>query len=543
MSDVNLKFDEDARAKLIAGVEKLANAVKVTLGPMGKTVAICRPGQPPRITKDGVSVANAITLEDPYENAGAMLVREAAQRAVEVAGDGTTTATVLALALIQQGQKLIAAGHNVNDIVRAFHDLCDGTKKELAQTRVMIQPGASLKSVATISANGELAVGELIANAIETVGIDGAVSVQEAKGYDTKLTVVDGTYLDRGFESPYFVTNAANQSCELDEPKILIVNDTITSVASILPALEYTAKTNGSLLIVCNEIGGEAMQALVLNRVKGNLKICAINAPEFASARTLAMQDLASMCGGKVLASADDKFTIDQLSGIFGNIKKAVVTKTATVFYGTRPDNTHQERLQNVKDTISNPGTSESDRSLVERRLRRLSNGIAVIQVGGATEGEMRERKDRVDDALHAAKAALKEGIQPGGGVALARAKQRLGKKYSRKDIFHTNQDSYGAGAQAFLVALESPLRQIAQNCNQSADIILQKALKLGDGFGYNGKDNRFGDMFELGIVDPHLVVVSALEHATSVACNLLSIGCVVLDESSGLNSQTFGSL
>lgn len=522
MNDSNLKFDEDARSRMILGVEKLARAVRVTLGPMGKTVAICEIGKPPRITKDGVSVANSVYLKDSYENAGAALVREAAQMSAEIAGDGTTTSTVLSHSIITQGQKLISAGHSVNDVVRGFKDAAAEVKAELEKTRISIVNEVALENVATISANGEREIGKLIAESIKTVGLDGAVSVQEAKGYDTKLIVVDGTYIDRGYESPYFVTNSSNQTCELEDPAILVINDTVASLSSILPALEMTARSGGSLLVVCNEIGGEAMQALVLNRVKGNLKICAIKAPEFASARTTSMQDLVSMVGGRVVTNAEEKMSPDHLSSILGRAKKVVVSKSSTVIYGTKPDDTHADRVSSAKSVINDPASSDADRSQAERRMRRLSNGIAVIQVGGATEGEMRERKDRVDDALHAAKAAMREGIQPGGGVALARAKERAKKKFSAAD-------SYGAAARSFLESLEAPLRQIAQNCGQSPDLVVQKALKMSETSGYNGKANKFGDMFELGIVDPHLVIISALDHATSVACNLLSIGCVIL--------------
>jgi chaperonin GroEL len=524
MMDSNLKFDSDARDRLISGVDKLARAVRVTLGPMGKTVAICEPNKPPRITKDGVSVANSIVLQDPYENAGASLVREAAQMSAEIAGDGTTTSTVLSHAIVLQGQKLIAAGHPVNDVVAGFKKASAAVKEELDRTRVPVSDDSVLENVATISANGEREVGKMISDAIKTVGLDGAVSVQEAKGYETKLIVVDGTYLDRGYESPYFVNNAANQTCELDDPYIFIINDTVASLSSVVSVLERIARTGSSLLIICNEIGGEAMQALVLNRVKGNLKICAIKAPEFASARTTALQDLTSLVGGRVLTDADEKLMSDQIDSVLGRARRIVISKTSTVIYGTKPDDSHSARVESAKSVLSDAGSSETEKSLAERRLRRLSNGIAVIQVGGATEGEMRERKDRTDDALHAAKAAMREGIQPGGGVALARSKEKAKKKFS-------SSDSYSSAARAFLEALESPLRQIAQNCGQSPDLIVQKSLKMSETSGYNGKTNKFGDMFELGIVDPHLVIVSALEHATSVACNLLSIGCVILSD------------
>ena len=537
MIDTNLKFDNDARERLIAGVDKLARAVRVTLGPMGRTVAICKPGYPPRITKDGVTVSNSINLQDRYENMGASLVKEAAQRSAEVAGDGTTTSTVLAQSIIQQGHKLISAGHSINDVVKGFRDANEAVKAELEKTKIPVTDDTVLENVATISANGERELGKLIAQAIKTVGPDGAVSVQEAKGYETKLVIVDGTYIDRGYESPYFVTNAASQICELEDPYILVINDTVASMGSILSVLERTARSGASLLIICNEIGGEAMQALVLNRMKGHMKVCAIKAPEFAGARTTAMQDLVSLCGGKVITNADEKLSPDSLDSVLGRVKKVVISKSSTVLYGIKPDETHTNRIEAAKAAMVDPSLSASEQAMAERRLRRLSNGIAVIQVGGATEGEMYERKDRVDDALHAAKAAIREGIQPGGGVALARAKEKVFKTINVKD-------SRTAAMVAFLTGLEAPLRQIATNCGQSPDLVVQKALKMSERFGYNGKTNRFGDMFELGIVDPHLVVVSALDHATSVACNLLSIGCIIVQEDIDSNgNQTFSSL
>ena len=540
MSDSNLKFDNDARERLISGVEKLTDAVKVTLGPMGKTVAICLPGKAPRITKDGVTVSESITLQDTYENVGASLVKEAARRSAEVAGDGTTTATILACAIIKQGHRLISAGHPVNDVLSGIREASIAVKSELEKSRLLVGNDEEkvLENVATISANGERSLGKLVAEAVRTVGPDGAISVQEAKGYETKMVVVNGTYIDRGYESPYFVTNPATQACELEEPYVFIVNDTISNVGAILPALERVARTGNSLLIVCNDIGGEAMQVLVLNRVKTGLKVCAIKAPEFAGARTTAMQDLASLCGASVLASAEGTLTPERIDSVLGRCTRAVISKTSTVIYGTSPDDTHAQRVQAAKAGTVDPSSSEQDRAAAERRLRRLSNGIAVIQVGGATEAEMKERRDRADDAIHAVKAALREGIQPGGGVALARAKERALRLFPVRD-------GHTASARAFLSAMESPLRQIAFNCGHSPDMVVQKALKMPDNFSYNGKANKFGDMFDIGIIDPHLAVVSALEHSTSVGCNLLSIGCIILQEVTENNGgiQSFGSL
>jgi len=521
-------FDQDAREKLILGVEKLSDAVRITLGPMGKTVAICLDGETPHLTKDGVTVANAVSLPDVYENIGAALVREAAQRSAAVAGDGTTTATILAHEIIKQGDKIIAAGHSTVDVLAGMKHAAEAVVTELEKTRVHIT-NDRLVDVATISANGDRVLGELISDAIIRVGGDGAVSVQEAKGYETTLNIVDGTFIDRGYESPYFATDPVRQVAELDNPDILIVNDEVASLAPLVPALERIAATGGSLLIVCNAVGGEALQALVLNRIKANLKVCVIKSPEFGAARVVALQDLASLVGGRVITDSNRTLTTSELDETLGSIKKATITNRTSLLFGTQQTDEVKEKQQHARSVLDDPSATLDDKKVGERRLRRLSDGIAVLQVGGATESEMKERRDRVDDALHAARVALKEGVQSGGGVALTRAKKAVERRYR-------SNDDYSAGAQAFLQALESPLRQIAENCGVSADLVAQKVKRIADSHGYDGKNNKYGDMFELGILDPHAVIVSAVEHSLSVACNLLSIGCIIAmdgDESS----------
>jgi len=516
----DMLFEQEARQLLIAGVEKLTSAVRITLGPMGKTVAICLDGKTPHLTKDGVTVANAISLLDPYENIGASLVREAAQRTAAVSGDGTTTSTVLAHEIIKQGEKLIASGHAPIEIIAGMRSALHEVICALQNSRVEITSDR-LVDVATISANGDANLGKIISDAITRVGADGAVSVQEAKGYETSLTVVEGTYIDRGFESPYFVTDSAKQVAEFENPDILIINDDLTAVPMLLPALERIASSNGSLLIVCNSVGGEALQTLVLNRIKGGLKVCVIKSPEFASARVTALQDLASLTGAKVVTNASQKLEPQELDELLGTAKKATITNRTSLLFGTQQTDEVCQKQNHARSVLNDPAASPDDKKIAERRLRRLSDGIAVLQVGGATESEMKERRDRVDDALHAAKAALREGVQPGGGVALTRAKKNVERKFKTKD-------SFGAGAQAFLQALESPLRQIATNCNVSPDIVVQKVNRASSTHGYDGKNNKYGDMFELGILDPHAVVVSAVEHSLSVACNLLSVGCII---------------
>ena len=514
---------DEARNKLLTGIQKMSDAVRITLGPMGKTVAICKNGEVPHLTKDGVTVANSIYLEDPYENIGASLVREAAQRSAAVAGDGKTTSTVLAQDIITNGQKVVSAGHSVVEVTRGMRAAAARVVEEIESSKVQITP-ETLVDVACISANGDRELGEIISRAINRVGPDGAVSVQEAKGYDTSLSVVDGTFIDRGYESPYFVTDTAKQIAELDSPYILIVNDDLTAVTPLVPVLEYIAAKGESLLIVCNAVGGEALQALVLNRVKGGLKVCVIKSPEFASARVTALQDLASLVGGAVITDSKEVIKKEELDKVLGKVKSATVTSKTTLLFGTNQNDTVKANQESAKSTLENPVASLDDKKIAERRLRRLSDGIAVLQVGGATEAEMIEKRDRVDDAIHAAKAALREGVQPGGGVALARAKKRAKKGFSPKN-------SYGAGAIAFLEALESPLRQIALNCGVSPDLVVQKVNRISDYHGYDGKNDKYGNMFDLGILDPHAVVVSSVEHSLSVACNLLSIGCIIAEE------------
>lgn len=524
-------LEDDARLKLIVGVEKLATAVKITLGPMGKTVAICGDGAVPHLTKDGVTVANSINLPDQYENAGASLVREAAQRSASVAGDGTTTSIVLAHSIVKNGERVISAGHSTIDVIAGMRAAADSMLVELNKSRVDISQDR-LIDVATISSNGDRALGKLICDAITRVGVDGAVSVQEAKGYETALTIVDGTFIDRGYESPYFVTDSVKQLAELDDPDILVINDEVSSIQPIVPALERIARSNGSLLIICNGVSGEALQALVLNRIKANLKVCVIKAPEFAGARVTALQDLAALTGATLITDAKSVIKAESLLSVLGNVKKATITNKTCLLFGTRQNEDIHEKQDVVRKIMNDPASSLDDKKIAERRLRRLSDGIAVIQVGGATEAEMKERRDRVDDALHAAKAALREGVQAGGGVALTRAKKKVEKTFKmRNDAFH-------AGVTAFLNAMEAPLRQIAENCGQSPDLVSEKVKKIPESHGYNGKNNSYGDMFELGILDPHAVIVSAIEHSLSVSCNLLSIGCIIVK-----NGPTGGAL
>jgi chaperonin GroEL len=520
----DIKFGTDARAKIIEGVDTLANAVKVTLGPKGKNVAIFRKDQVPQLTKDGVTVANVISLEDPFENLGAQLVKEAAQRTAEVAGDGTTTATVLAQSILHEGDRLLASDLDVRQICAGISTATSDVLEALEQTRLEIKGPEDLISVATISANGETEVGELIAKALDAVGDNGAISVEQAKGFDTSLEIVEGTVVDRGFLSPYFVTDQIKGVAELERVSILIYNQTLNSAKSILPAMEHAASNNCALLIIANDVSSEALQTLVLNRMKGTLRVCAIKAPEFGSARTVALQDLAAVCGAEVLVLEDESLEQQNMDTILGFADKVIIDKHGTVLIGTGTADEGervQERIQSARDTIDDPASSPDEIEVSKRRMRRLSEGIGIIRAGGATEAEMMERRDRIDDALHSARAAKKEGIQPGGGTALVFAAAKC--KPGRSD-----PEAYRMGYEALLKACGSPLRQIVENAGGIPEMVIRRVSRSKQALGYDAARGKFGNMIDLKIIDPHLVVHSALQHAVSVACNILLIGCAV---------------
>lgn len=523
----NLSFHSEAREKMISGVKQLANAVSVTLGPKGKNVAIIRKGQRPHLTKDGVTVANAINLPDPFENLGCQIVKEAAQRTADVAGDGTTTSTVLAFALLASGHKLLEAGHDARKAAQGMEKACVDVIDELEKSRVQLTSKEQLVSVASISANGEEGLGELIAEAIETVGSDGPITVENAKGFNTHLEIVEGTVIDQGYVSPYFVTNQSKGLVEFDKPYILAINQTLATAHSILPLLEIAASSNRPVLIVANDYSTEALQSLVMNKVKGALRVCAIKAPEFGNARTVALMDLAILCGGQVVGS-DGAFNRDELNeSFFGSADRIIVDKGGTVLIGTKGDkDAIVERIEAIQAQAEQHGLTDMERGIALRRRRRMSDGIAIIRVGGATEADMLERRDRVDDALCASKAAKSSGIQPGGGVAMARASKRLtGSKNA-----HDRDPSFVAAYDAFLQSCYEPFRQIVSNAGESSEIILQRVLRNRSemGYGYNAATGEYGDMSTMKIIDPHAVVVSCLKHATSVACNILLIGCAI---------------
>lgn len=520
----DLVFHSEARVKIIEGVEKLASAVSVTLGPKGKNVAISKPGMMPHLTKDGVTVASAISLRDPYEDLGCQIVKEAAQRSAEVAGDGTTTSTVLATSLLRDGHRLLETGYDARDVVLGIEHACNEVLEVLKHTRVDLEDDAQLVSVATISANGEKEIGKIIAEAIQKVGPDGPISVETASGFKTQLEIVEGTVIDRGYLSPYFATDQSRNVAELERPYVFIYNQTLSSAKSILPALEKAASENRPLLIVANDITSEALKTLVLNKMKGAVSVCAIKAPEFGDARTQALQDLSVVCNGQVIAVDFEKSENIDWSAYLGTCEKAVVDKTGTLLMGTSGDKEKiRERIETCTDLLHHESMSEMDENLLKRRVRRMSDGVAIIRVGGATEIEVKERRDRIDDALCASRAAKKGGTQPGGGTALVQASKIAG-----KNKLKGHSESFQSGYDVLLKACYAPLRQIAVNAGEVPEIVTRKITKSSQAIGWNAVSGEYGDMFAMNIIDPHEVVVSSLTHATSVACNILSIGCAL---------------
>ena len=521
-STSELLYDTEARSAMIKGVQFLARAVEVTLGPKGKNVALFKQGKLPHLTKDGVTVANAINLRDRFENLGVQLVKEAAQRSAEIAGDGTTTSTVIANKILSEGSQLLSTGLDPRDFVAGIQQAVSDVLENLEATKYEIGDSSDLINIATISANGDEKIGTLIAEAIETVGDDGAITVEQAKGFDTRLEIVDGTVIERGFLSPYFVTNESKGVSELERVSVIVYNQTLNSPQPILPALEHAAKNNCSVLVIANDITNEALQTMVINKMKGALRICAIKAPEFGAARTTALQDIASVVGAKVIAVDEQSSSQDSCVESMGFCQKAVVDKNGCVLIDTSGEESEIEaRIENARSILESPSSTDSDISIASRRLRRLSKGIGIIRVGGATEVEMIERKDRIDDALHAAKAASKSGTQPGGGSALFHASVTCKS---------TGKDSFLSGYNTLLSACQEPLRKIVENSGGLPEMVAARMRKYSrTKIGYNAVTKKFGDLREMGVIDPHLVVVSSLEHAASVACNLLLVGCAVV--------------
>ena len=520
-----IKFDTEVRNGLKEGVDKLANAVKVTLGPKGRNVILQKQFGVPHITKDGVSVAKEIELADPIENIGAQLVKEVAQKTADLAGDGTTTATVLAQEIFALGIKNVAAGANPMDLKKGIDVAVESIVKELANIAKPIKTSKEIEQVATISANNDSEIGSMIASAMEKVGKDGIITVETAKGTETSVKTVEGMQLDRGYLSPYFVTNQETMNAELDSPYILIYDKRITAMKDILPILEATAQTSKPLLIIAEDVDGEALATLVVNKMRGNLKVAAIKAPAFGDRRKEMLEDIAVLTGGKVISEevglSLDKATLADL----GTAEKITIDKDTTTFInGSGKSEDIKGRVELIKNQIDKT-TSDYDKEKLQERLSKLAGGVAILYIGATTEVEMKEKKDRVDDALHATRAAVAEGIVPGGGVALIRAQQGL------KSIERMSEGDFNTGVSIVFKAIEAPLRTIVQNGGGSAEVIINKIREFGGNFGYNARIDEYVDMIEAGIIDPTKVTRLALENAASIASLLLTTECVVASE------------
>ncbi|MEN3149132.1 chaperonin GroEL [Neorhizobium sp. IRAMC:178] len=523
MSAKQIKFGRDAREKLLRGVDILADAVKVTLGPKGRNVVIDKSYGAPRITKDGVAVAKEIELDDKFENMGAQMVREVASKTNDVAGDGTTTATVLAQAIVREGGKAVAAGMNPMDLKRGIDLAVTAVVKDLLAKAKKINTSEEIAQVGTISANGEKEIGQYIADAMQKVGNEGVITVEEAKTAETELEVVEGMQFDRGYLSPYFVTNAEKMVAELEDAYVLLHEKKLSNLQAMLPILEAVVQSGKPLLIISEDVEGEALATLVVNKLRGGLKIAAVKAPGFGDRRKAMLEDLAILTGGTVI-SEDlgiklENVTLDML----GRAKKVSITKeNTTVVDGAGTKSDIEGRVGQIKAQIEET-TSDYDREKLQERLAKLAGGVAVIRVGGSTEIEVKEKKDRIDDALNATRAAVEEGIVPGGGTALLRASILL-------DIKGENDDQ-NAGISIIRKALQSLVRQIAENAGDEGSIVVGKILESDtDNFGYNAQTSEYGDMIAMGIVDPVKVVRTALQNAASVAGLLVTTEAMIAD-------------
>ena len=523
MAAKDVKFGADARERMLRGVDILANAVKVTLGPKGRNVILDKSFGAPRTTKDGVTVAKEIELEDKFENMGAQMVREVASKTNDVAGDGTTTACVLAQAIVREGGKSVAAGMNPMDLKRGVDLAIKTVVDDLNKRSKKIKSSDEISQVATIAANGESDIGQMIAEAMRKVGNEGVITVEEAKSFDTELDVVEGMQFDRGYISPYFVTNAEKMVAELDDPYILLHEKKLSGLQAMLPLLEAVVQSGRPLLIVAEDIEGEALATLVVNKLRGGLKVAAVKAPGFGDRRKAMLEDIAVLTGGQVI-SEDlgiklENVTLDML----GRAKRARVEKENTTVVdgaGKKPD--IQARIAQIKAQIEET-TSDYDREKLQERLAKLAGGVAVIKVGGATEIEVKERKDRVDDALNATRAAVEEGIVPGGGVALLRAKKAV-------DALKSENADIQAGINIVSRALEAPIRQIAQNSGVEGSIVVGKVLDKSGNFGFDAQKEEYVDMVASGIIDPTKVVRIALQDAASVAALLITTEAMVAE-------------
>lgn len=520
----DIKFDIEARDGLKRGVDALANAVKVTLGPKGRNVIIGKTFGGPTVTKDGVSVAKEVELKDPLENMGAQMVKEVASKTNDLAGDGTTTATVLAQAIVKEGLKNVAAGANPMDLKRGIDKAVDAIVTDLAkQSQVVGSDSDKIKQIASISANNDEVIGELIATAFAKVGKEGVITVEEAKGTDTFVDVVEGMQFDRGYLSPYFVTNSEKMEVELESPYILLYDKKVSSLKELLPVLEPVAQSGKPLLIIAEDVDGEALSTLVVNKLRGALKIAAVKAPGFGDRRKAMLEDIAILTGGTVI-SEERGYTLENTTiEMLGNAKRVAIDKdNTTIVSGSGDAEMIKNRVNQIKGQME-VTTSDYDKEKLQERLAKLAGGVAVLYVGAASEVEMKEKKDRVDDALHATRAAVEEGIVAGGGVALLRAKSVLG------SLVADNADE-ATGIQIVSRAIEAPLRTIVENAGLEGSVVVAKVAEGTGDFGYNAKTNEYVDMLKAGIIDPKKVTRVALENAASVSGMILTTECALID-------------
>jgi len=525
MAAKEVRFGSDARARMLRGVDILADAVKVTLGPKGRNVVIDKSFGAPRITKDGVTVAKEIELSDKFENMGAQMVREVASKTNDLAGDGTTTATVLAQAIVREGAKSVAAGMNPMDLKRGIDKAVAAVVEELKKKSKKITTSAETAQVGTISANGETDIGKMIAEAMQKVGNEGVITVEEAKGIQTELDVVEGMQFDRGYVSPYFITNAEKMIADLDNPYILIHEKKLSGLQPMLPLLETVVQSGRPLLIIAEDIEGEALATLVVNKLRGGLKIAAVKAPGFGDRRKAMLEDIAILTGGQVI-SEDLGIKLETVTlAMLGKAKKILIEKeNTTIIEGAGKKADIQGRCAQIRAQVEET-TSDYDREKLQERLAKLAGGVAVIRVGGASEVEVKERKDRVDDSLHATRAAVEEGIVPGGGVALARASLNLAK-------IKVDNDDQRVGIEIVRRALQTPLRQIAENAGEDGAVIAGKVLENDDyNWGFDAQSGEFKDMIKAGIIDPTKVVRTALQDAASVAGLLVTTEAMIAEK------------
>ncbi|OHV78191.1 chaperonin GroEL [Ensifer sp. LCM 4579] len=525
MAAKEVRFHTEAREKMLRGVDILANAVKVTLGPKGRNVVLDKSFGAPRITKDGVTVAKEIELEDKFENMGAQMVREVASKTSDIAGDGTTTATVLAQAIVREGAKAVASGMNPMDLKRGVDKAVDAVVEELRRNARKVTKNDEIAQVGTISANGDTEVGRFLAEAMERVGNEGVITVEEAKTAVTELEVVEGMQFDRGYLSPYFVTNPEKMRVELEEPYVLIHEKKLSNLQALLPVLEMVVQSGKPLLIIAEDVEGEALATLVVNKLRGGLKVAAVKAPGFGDRRKAILEDIAILTGGTAI-SEDLGIKLENVTlEMLGRAKKVVVEKeNTTIVDGAGSKTEIQGRVAQIKAQIEET-TSDYDREKLQERLAKLAGGVAVIRVGGSTEVEVKERKDRVDDAMHATRAAVEEGVLPGGGVAFLRAVKAL-------DSVETENPDQRHGIEIVRRAIEAPVRQIAENAGVEGSIIVGKLREKSEfGYGWNAQTNEFGDLYEQGVIDPVKVVRTALQDAASVAGLLITTEAMVAEK------------